>query len=101
VKQFYVYLLANAKSRKLYIGVTNSLERRVWEHRHGLVKGFAREYHIASLVYYEITNDVHSAIRREKELKGWLRRRKVALIESTNPTWRDLAADWYAEGTSV
>ena len=93
MRQFYVYLLAS-HSRRLYVGVTNDLLRRVAEHRDGL-SAFTARYHITRLVYFESTENVMSAIEREKQLKGWLRRRKVELIESQNPFWEDLAADWF------
>ncbi len=78
----------------LYIGVTNDLVRRVHEHRHKLVDGFTKRYNVSKLVYYEVTEDIESAIVREKQIKGWLRRKKVTLIESLNPYWVDLAAEW-------
>ena len=90
VALYYVYIMTN-RSTTLYTGVTNNLERRVYEHKHKLVDGFTKKYNIARLVYYEATDDVQSAIAREKQIKGWLRRKKVALIESVNPEWRDLA----------
>jgi putative endonuclease len=93
MNQYYVYIMTN-RSKTLYTGVTNNLKRRVFEHKHHLVKGFTEKYNITRLVYYEITNDVGSAIAREKQIKGWLRRKKIALIESMNPEWRDLAEDW-------
>ena len=93
-RQYYVYILAS-KRRTLYIGVTNDLERRVYEHKHQLVEGFTKKYNIHHLVYYEATGNVESVISREKHLKGWLRRRKVELIESVNPSWDDLSAGWY------
>jgi putative endonuclease len=93
--QYYVYIMTNA-SQTLYIGVTNNLERRVYEHKHKLVPGFTRTYNITRLVYYETTIDVRTAIAREKQLKRWLRRKKIALIESLNPTWEDLSAGWFA-----
>jgi len=86
------------RSRTLYTGVTNNLERRVCEHKHKLVEGFTEKYNIAMLVYYEATDDVRAAIQREKQIKGWLRSKKVALIESANPEWRDLADGWYDTG---
>jgi putative endonuclease len=98
MEQYYVYILANGKSRKLYTGVTNDLQRRVHEHRHGLVAGFTKEYHIRELVYYEATSDIRAAIAREKQMKGWARAKKVALIESANPKWQDLSAEWFGEG---
>ena len=83
------------KSGTLYTGVTNELVRRVYEHKNHLVKGFTDKYNITKLVYYETTNDVRSAIEREKQIKGWLRKKKIDLIESTNPEWRDLSEDWF------
>ena len=82
------------KSNTLYTGVTNDLIRRVYEHKHHLVKGFTDKYNITKLVYYEATNDVKSAIEREKQIKGWLRIKKINLIESMNPEWKDLSEDW-------
>jgi len=78
----------------LYVGVTNNLQRRVWEHRSRLVPGFTSRYAIDRLVYAEETNDATEAIQREKEIKRWRRNKKEALIESTNPEWRDLSLDW-------
>jgi putative endonuclease len=94
VKEYYVYIMTN-RSRTLYTGVTNDLRRRVYEHKHKLVPGFTQKYNITLLLaYYEATPDVRSAIEREKQIKGWLRSKKIALIESVNPAWRDLSADW-------
>jgi putative endonuclease len=93
MRDYYVYIMTN-RSKTLYIGVTNNIARRVYEHKHMLYDGFARRYLIDRLVYYEATNDVEGAIAREKQLKGWVRRRKVALIETENPTWRDLSDDF-------
>ena len=89
MKQYYVYIMTN-RSRTLYTGVTNDLERRVYAHKRKLVKGFTEKYNITRLVHYEATSDVHAAIAREKQIKGWLRVKKIALIESTNPAWKDL-----------
>jgi putative endonuclease len=94
MKTYYVYIMTN-KSRTRYTGMTNNLERRVHEHKHKLVPGFASRYNITKLVYYEEMNDVHLALAREKQIKGWLRAKKIALIESVNPEWRDLSDDWY------
>ncbi len=91
---FYVYIMAS-KSRVLYIGITNNLRRRVWEHKNDLCSGFTRDYKIHRLVYFERFQYVRNAIHREKQLKGWLRKRKVGLIETINPTWEDLAAEWF------
>ena len=95
MKQYYVYIMTN-RSRTLYTGVTSDLERRVYEHKHKLVHGFTTRYNITRLVHYEIFGDAHEAITREKQIKGWLRRKKIALIESGNPNWDDLSAEWYA-----
>jgi putative endonuclease len=81
-------------SRVLYIGVTNYIERRVLQHRQRQVPGFSSRYHTRELVYMEPFGDVRAAIAREKQIKGWLRTRKIALIESVNPHWKDLSADW-------
>ena len=78
----------------MYIGVTNDLERRVYEHKQELVEGFTKRYHVHKLVYFETTTDVRSAIEREKQLKGWLRARKNTLVESVNPEWKDLSDEW-------
>jgi len=96
MRQYYVYILAN-RSGTLYTGVTNNLERRVYQHKHKMIPGFTSRYNIDRLVYYENTSDVHAAIAREKEIKGWLRAKKVALIESVNRDWRDLAAHWFSD----
>jgi len=91
---YYVYIMAS-KRLTLYVGVTNNLMRRVNEHKKHLTEGFTKKYHVTRLVYYEETNDVNAAIAREKEIKGWLRRKKIALIKSVNPTWKDLAKELY------
>ncbi len=91
-----VYILAGV-SGTLYTGMTNDLVRRVAEHRSKRLPGFTRRYNVTRLVYLEETPEVTSAIAREKQIKAWHRSKKVALIESTNPTWRDLAADWFRE----
>jgi len=96
MKSYYVYIMTN-KSRTLYTGVTNNLERRVYEHKNKLVAGFTSKYNITQLVHYEETNDVQVALAREKQIKGWLRSKKIALIESTNPEWKDLSLDWYVQ----
>ena len=74
----------------MYIGVTNNLERRMYEHKHKLVDGFTKRYNVNKLVYYEVTSDIHEAIRREKQLKGFKRSKKNALVETMNPLWEDL-----------
>ena len=92
---YCVYILSNKTDTTVYIGVTNDLMRRLQEHRNDLIEGFTKRYHIHKLVYYEVFQDVREAIAREKQLKGWRRARKNELIESVNPTWQDLAGDWF------
>jgi len=99
-KQYYVYLLTNEWRNVIYTGVTNSLERRVWEHKHGTTPGFTKKYNCHLLVYFEIFDEIEQAIAREKQIKGWTRKKKNALVETMNPKWRDLAADWYAPGNA-
>ena len=96
MKQYYVYIITNT-SRTLYTGVTDNLERRVYEHKEKLIEGFTKRCNITQLVYYEETSDVQSAIKREKQIKGWLRRKKIALIEAMNPKWEDLSDEWLQE----
>jgi putative endonuclease len=90
VAQYYVYIMTN-KSRTLYTGVTNDLARRVYEHKQKLLPGFTSKYNITKLVYFEATEDVYAALNREKQIKGWLRDKKIALIEAANPDWKDLS----------
>ena len=92
-RQYFIYIMANT-GRVLYIGTTSDLERRVYEHKHKLVPGFTSKYNITRLVYFEETNDIQVALAREKQLKGWVRQKKIALIESANPKWMDLSAAW-------
>ncbi len=94
MRNYYVYILASA-SRVLYTGVTNNLVRRVAMHKKKKIPGFTKRYQTTSLVYFETTPDIRAAIRREKQIKGWLRAKKVALIESVNPRWKDLSDDWF------
>jgi putative endonuclease len=91
---YYTYIVAS-RSRTLYTGITNNLARRISEHREGVVSGFTRKYRIHRLVYFEAHDDVRTAIMREKQIKGWLRAKKIALIEAQNPAWDDLAAAWF------
>jgi len=93
--EYFVYIVCS-RSGTLYIGVTNSIYRRALEHKRGEIEGFASKYHCDRLVYYESFDEVHKAIGREKQLKGWTRAKKVALIESKNPRWDDLAEKWGA-----
>ena len=88
---YYVYLLTNRNDAVMYVGVTNDLKRRIIEHRSGLIEGFTKKYHVHKLVYYETFRNINNAIKREKQLKGWVREKKNRLVESVNPQWKDLA----------
>ncbi|MBI4810476.1 MAG: GIY-YIG nuclease family protein [Ignavibacteriales bacterium] len=94
MKNFAVYIMTNRKHGVLYTGVTNNLERRVYEHKHKLVSGFTSKYNCTRLVYYDSITNSYAAIAREKQIKGWLRKKKVTLIESINPEWKDLSEEW-------
>ncbi len=94
-RQYWVYILASKPSGTLYIGVTHSIKRRIWEHKTGMISGFTKQYGVKTLVSFEAHRDVSGAIQREKEIKGWLRKRKIDLIQQENLLWRDLASDWY------
>jgi putative endonuclease len=89
-RAFYVYILASQRNGTLYIGVTNDIARRIWEHREGLGSSFTRRYHVKMLVHLETYDSISLAIQRETNLKRWLRRWKLALIEQNNPNWDDL-----------
>ena len=94
MREYFVYIMAS-RTRCLYVGMTNDLRRRVWQHKTGAIEGFTRKYRVTQLVYFEQTSDVHAAISREKQLKRWTRARKFRLIEQHNAGWRDLATDWH------
>ena len=93
-RNYYVYLLTNWNNKVMYVGVTNNLERRMYEHKHKLVEGFTQKYNIDKLVYFEETRDVHAALEREKEIKKWRREKKNALVLKDNEEWRDLSEGW-------
>jgi putative endonuclease len=93
MKTFYVYIMSN-ELRTLYTGVTNDLNRRVYEHKQKLVEGFTAKYNLTNLVYFEENQSIRSTIYREKQIKGWLRDKKIELIESMNPEWKDLSKGW-------
>ena len=94
-KRFYVYIMTNGpKPTVLYVGVTGHLVRRVWQHKNKLVPGFTSRYNLTRLVYYEQFVYPDAAIAREKEIKGWRRSKKIAMVQSMNPAWDDLARDW-------
>ncbi|MBF8149971.1 GIY-YIG nuclease family protein [Winogradskyella sp. F6397] len=92
--QYYIYILSNMKNGTLYIGVTNSLDRRMYEHKNKLVKGFTSKYNINKLMYFESFQYINDAIKREKQLKNWNRQWKIDLIEQDNKDWIDLSKDW-------
>ena len=94
-RQYDVYILTNKSNKVIYIGVTNDLDRRMFEHKNKLVEGFTKRYNLVRLVYYEMTEDVQSAIRREKQLKNWHRDWKINLINQFNPGWNDLSEGFY------
>ena len=93
-KKYYVYILTNKRNNVFYVGVTSTLQHRVWEHKNKVHAGFTAKYNINKLVYYEEYQYVEDAIYREKQLKKWRRQWKVDLIKKSNPYWNDLAADW-------
>ena len=88
--EYFVYIISNYKKGVLYVGVTNDLIRRIYEHKNEMMEGFTKKYHLNKLVYYEIYNEVENAISREKDIKKWYRKWKIELIEKTNPEWKDL-----------
>jgi putative endonuclease len=92
-RQYYIYMMTNKSNGVLYTGVTNDLKRRVYEHKQKRVEGFTKRYNVNKLVYYEIFDDVESAIFREKQIKGWPRKKKDDLVSGMNSEWRDLYED--------
>jgi len=94
MKNYYIYILASKKNGTLYIGMTNDLVRRIFEHKSGSIEGFTKKYSVDKLVYFESTTDVNEAIAREKRLKKWKRQWKIDLIENSNPDWRDLSDEF-------
>ena len=93
--QYYIYLLTNKSDTVMYIGVTNDIERRVYEHKTKMVPGFTEKYNVNKLVYFEETSDVRAAIAREKEIKKWRREKKNSLVVTVNPDWKDLSEGWF------
>lgn len=94
MKSYYVYILTNITNKVLYAGITNNIERRIYEHKHKLIEGFTKKYNLKKLVYLEEFNDVNDAIAAEKRIKGWLRIKKIKLIELNNPEWKDLSVSF-------
>ena len=95
MRVYFVYIMANKRNGTIYTGMTNDIERRVYQHKHKLVPGFTSRYGLDRLVYYEENSDVRMTIVREKQIKGWTRKKKIDLIESMNPRWDDLSEGWY------
>ena len=100
MKDYYIYILTN-KSRTLYTGMTNNLVRRLFEFKNKLIDGFTKKYNITKFVYFEVFNNINDAIHREKQIKGWLRIKKIALVESINPEWKDLSEELFLEDSSL
>jgi len=96
-KQYYVYILTNKTNKVFYIGVTNDLLRRMYEHKNKLIEGFTKRYNLMKLVHYETTSDVQSAITREKQLKNWHRNWKINLIKESNSEWKDLSMEFLGD----
>jgi putative endonuclease len=94
MNNYYVYILTTKNNKVMYVGMTNDLEYRTHEHKKGEVKGFTKKYNVNKLVYFEEAIDVNAAIAREKQLKGWLRKRKNELVVTLNPEWKDLSEEW-------
>ncbi len=93
-RSYYVYILTNWNNEVMYVGVTNNLERRIYEHKQKLIDGFTKKYNLNKLVYFEKTNNVLVAIEREKEIKKWRREKKNALVLKDNSQWKDLSESW-------
>jgi putative endonuclease len=92
--QYFIYIITN-KTGTLYIGLTNNIKKRIYEHKNKLIEGFTKKYNIDRLLYFETFRDMDSAIAREKTLKGWLRKKKLELIRDSNPEWKDISEKWY------
>ena len=92
--RYYVYLITNWNNKVMYVGLTSNLERRMYEHKNKLTKGFTKKYNVNKLVYFEKTQDVIAVINREKEIKKWRREKKNQLVNKINPTWKDLSLEW-------
>lgn len=95
MKNYYVYLSTNWNNMVMYVGMTNNLERRMYEHKNKLIEGFTKKYNIDRLVYFVETSDVNAALSREKEIKKWRREKKDSLVLSSNPEWKDLSEEWF------
>ena len=98
-ENYYVYFLTNWNNKVMYVGVTNNLERRIYEHKHKLIKGFTEKYNVNKLVYFEQTHDINAALEREKQIKKWRREKKDNLVFSINPEWKDLSNGWFKDSS--
>lgn len=98
---YYMYFLTNKTNEVMYVGVTNNLERRLYEHRHGIIEGFSKKYRTHKLVYYEVFDDPANAILREKQIKNWRRSKKDYLVTLKNADWKDLSQGWYKPDPSA
>ncbi len=94
-KNYYVYIMASRRNGTIYTGVTNNLLARVYQHKNKITQGFTKRYNVNKLVHFEETDDITAAIEREKQIKGWIRNKKIKLIEEMNPGWKDLSEGWY------
>jgi putative endonuclease len=94
-KEYFTYIMTNQHNTVLYTGITHDIAGRVWQHKEGKIEGFTKRYNVDKLVYYESYADVNEAILREKQIKGWLRAKKVSLIEEDNESWEDLSRGWF------
>ena len=90
MKNYYVYILTNERNSVLYVGVTNDLKRRIFEHKSKLVDGFTKKYNVEKLIYFETTTEILSALEREKQIKSWSRARKIKLVDTKNPEWKEI-----------
>jgi len=97
LKQYYTYIMTNKYNTVLYTGIAHDLSGRVWQHKEKMIDGFTKRYNLTKLVYFEAYEDVNGAILREKQIKGWLRIKKVRMIEGVNPKWEDLSEGWYVD----
>ncbi len=99
MKNSYVYILASGKNGTIYIGVTSNLMKRMYEHKNKIIEGFTSKYSVHNLVYYEDCLSISTAIEREKQIKGWVRKKKIILIETNNPEWKDLSEEWFMDSS--
>ncbi len=99
MKKGYTYILASKRNGTLYTGVTSDLTKRIWQHKNSVIDGFTAKYKVNILVYYEIYDEIINAIQREKQIKGWSRKKKLQLIEEKNPKWEDLSAEWFLDSS--